>query len=277
MDQLSQIINNFSIQAGVFYTGKLCGLSSFEQPAIEGHIHILKSGQLKITGLNQEDIELNEPSIVFFPRPKSHRLVASESDQAEVICATVQYGVGNVNPVAQALPNVLVLPLSEATQLLNNLDWILSEAFDQRLGSQSVLNRLMEIFIVSLLRHLIEHNKIEQGMLAGMAHKQLNKVLNALHCQPEVNWTIESMADIALMSRAKFAPLFKEVIGQTPLEYLTQWRVSMAQKRLLDGKSVAIVANEVGYESPSTLSRAFMKTCKLSPKAWLKATMANDE
>lgn len=114
MDQLSQIINTFSIQAGVFYTGKLCGLSSFENEAIEGHIHILKSGRLSISGTEKPEFTITEPSVIFFPRPKSHKLLAKESDEAEVICATVQYGIGQVNPVAQALPDLLVLPLSQA-------------------------------------------------------------------------------------------------------------------------------------------------------------------
>ena len=270
MDQLSQIINRFSIQAGVFYTGKLCGLSSFEEHSIEGHIHILKSGRLKISSQNDRDITLSEPSIVFFPRHKSHKLTATESDNAEVICATVQYGIGNINPVAMALPDIIVIPFTEAKDLSSNLEWILSEALGQKLGKQTILNRLMEIFIISMLRYLIEKEKIEQGILAGMAHPRLNKVLEAIHSSPDHNWTIERLADIAMMSRAKFSPLFKQVIGSTPNDYLTHWRVCLAQQLLLQGKNIGVVANEVGYESPSTLSRAFIKICQLSPSAWLK-------
>jgi len=270
MDQLSQIISTFSIQAGVFYTGKLCGLSSFESEAIEGHIHILKSGRLSISGIGQQELTITEPSIIFFPRPKSHRLLANESDQAQVTCATVQYGVGQVSPVAQALPEVLVLPLSQAPQLMTNLDWILNEALQQQQGGQAIMNRLMEIFIVAMLRFLIEENKIEQGMLAGMAHAQLAKVLTALHTSPALNWSLDEMAELALMSRAKFSPLFKSVIGQTPNDYLTSWRVGLAQQLLLDDKPVGLVAHSVGYDSPSTLSRAFQKHCQMSPKAWLK-------
>lgn len=270
MDQLSQIISTFSIQAGVFYTGKLCGLSSFENEAIEGHIHILKSGRLSISGIGQQDLMITEPSIVFFPRPKSHRLLANESDQAQVICATVQYGIGQVSPVAQALPELLVLPLNQAPQLMRNLDWILDEALQQQQGGQAIMNRLMEIFIVAMLRFLIVENKVEQGMLAGMAHLQLAKVLTSLHATPEHAWSLDEMAELALMSRAKFSALFKKVIGKTPNDYLTSWRVGVAQQLLLDEKPVGLVAHSVGYDSPSTLSRAFQKHCQMSPKAWLK-------
>ncbi|WP_286261729.1 AraC family transcriptional regulator [Thalassotalea atypica] len=270
MDQLSQIISKFSIQAGVFYTGKLCGLSSFEQNAIEGHIHVLKSGRLKVTGLSIGDRVLTEPSIIFIPRPQSHRLMAGADDDAELVCATLQYGIGNINPVTQALPDVLVLPLARAPQLLQNLNWVLSESTSAKQGHQAIMDRLMEVFIVSMLRHLIEQNKMQKGLLAGMAHGQLSKVLQAIQEEPGHSWTLDEMADIALMSRAKFAALFKNVIDKTPNDYLTDWRVSVAQKLLLDGKPVSLVAQSVGYDSPSTLSRAFQKKCQLSPKAWLK-------
>ena len=78
------------------------------------------------------------------------------------------------------------------------------------------------------------------------------------------------MAEIALMSRSKFAEVFKEVIGQTPNDYLLEWRVSVAQSLLLKGKSVSLVANSVGYETASALSRVFRKKLELSPKEWLE-------
>lgn len=270
MDHLSQIINRFTLQAGVFYTGKLCGISSFnEDDAQEGHIHLLRSGSLSVLGLNKEKIVLNKPSIIFLPRPLKHGIQAREVDNAELICATLRYDNNSSNVLADTLPDLLILPLEQSPFLQTNIDWIIQEAAEDLEGRQAVMNRLMEIFIINMIRSLLDKGELAQGMLAGLMHEQLKNVLQAIHNAPENNWTLETMAEEAAMSRSKFADLFKKIIGQTPNEYLVNWRVGVAQALLKQGKSVGIVANNVGYETSSALARVFRKTCGMSPKEWL--------
>ena len=93
--------------------------------------------------------------------------------------------------------------------------------------------------------------------------------MSALHKNPEAPWTVESMAETALMSRSKFAALFKETVGQSPNDYLTDLRLAIAQGLLKLDKPVNIVANQVGYEHGSALARIFRKKIGLSPKEWL--------
>jgi len=271
MDHLSHIIDRFSLQAGVFYTGKLCGLSHFnEGAALEGHIHLLRSGTLSIIGLDKATIVLDKPSIIFLPRPVKHGLQARDTDNAELICATVTYGSNSSNLLAEALPDLLILPLAESPFLQTNIDWIIAEAGQEQQGRQAVMNRLMEIFIINMMRSLITKGDIAQGMLAGLMHPQLKNVLQQLHNQPEEHWSLEKMAGLALMSRSKFAEVFKGVIGQTPNDYLVSWRVGVAQSLLKQGKNVSIVANSVGYETASALARVFRKQTNMSPKEWLE-------
>ena len=270
MDHLSCIINRFTLQAGVFYTGKLCGLSNFnENEAIEGHIHLLRSGTLSIIGLDKQTIILNKPSIIFIPRPIKHSIKAREIDEAELICATVTYGTNSTNLLANALPDLLILPLEQSPFLQTNIDWIINEAGENYQGRQAVMNRLMEIFIINMMRSLINTGELAKGMLAGLMHPQLKNVLQALHIEPDKNWNLENMAEIAAMSRSKFAEVFKSVVNQTPNEYLLNWRIGIAQSLLKQGKSVGIVANSVGYETASALARVFRKNCGMSPKEWL--------
>lgn len=271
MDHLSQIIDRFTLQAGVFYTGKLCGLSNFnDNDALEGHIHLLRSGTLSIVGLNKQKIVLDKPSLIFLPRPLKHGLQAREVDNAELICATLSYGSSTSSLLADTLPDLLILPLEQSPFLQTNIDWIIQEAGEEeQQGRQAVMNRLMEIFIINMIRSLLNKGELAQGMLSGLMHPQLKKVLQKLHNAPEESWTLEIMAENAAMSRSKFAEEFKKVIGQTPNEYLVNWRVGVAQTLLKQGKSVSIVANSVGYETASALARVFRKTCGLSPKEWL--------
>jgi AraC-like DNA-binding protein len=106
-------------------------------------------------------------------------------------------------------------------------------------------------------------------MLAGLSHPQLSKVLIKIHEKPEENWNLDSLSNLAAMSRSKFAELFKEVVGQPPGDYITDWRLFVAQGLLKENKSVGLVANEVGYENGSALARVFRKKTGLSPKEWL--------
>ncbi len=102
-------------------------------------------------------------------------------------------------------------------------------------------------------------------MLAGLSHPQLVKVMNAIHEQPQENWSLEKLADIAVMSRSKFAELFRSIVGQPPGDYISDWRVAVAQGLLKKNKPVGWVANEVGYENGSALARVFRKKTGLSP------------
>jgi len=269
MDNFSQIIDNFTLQAGVFYTGKLCGISNFDNSS-EGHIHLLQSGTLSITALNKQITVLNKPSLIFIPRPTKHSLQAKDVDNAELICATLNYGSNTSNVLADTLPDLLILPLEGSPFLQTNIDWMIDEANDEsKQGRQAVMNRLMEIFIINMVRSLLDKGELTQGMLAGLMDPQLNKVLQAIHNKPEESWTLEIMSEIACMSRSKFAEMFRKTIGKTPNDYLANWRIGVAQTLLKQGKSVSIVANSVGYETASALARVFRKKCGLSPKEWL--------
>ncbi|PVZ72376.1 AraC family transcriptional regulator [Pelagibaculum spongiae] len=269
-DQLSQVLSRFSVTAGVFYSGNLCGFSSFESPNEQvGHIHLLKKGRLEIQYPGGKKEILDKPSLVFYPKPIKHRIIASEADQTEVVCATVSYGAGPSNPLAQALPEMICQPLTANPRLSNTVIWLFEEAFSDQSGKQVVMNKLCEILIVQLLRQVIEKGESNGGMLAGLADPQLNKALQLIHQQPQKNWLLQDLATAAAMSRSKFAEQFKLVIGQTVGEYQTSWRLSIAKGLLKQGYSVGWVANEVGYENASALARVFRKQLGVSPKQWL--------
>lgn len=277
MDKLSEVLNNFSISAGVFYTGNLCGLSSFNPDGSEeGHLHLLQSGKLNVIDHNGNKTHISEPSVLFFPRPAQHRLMAEEEDNAQVVCATVKYGTGSKNPLANALPSLLTIKLAEAKPLCVATDLLFQEAFEDNNGRLAMMDRLTEVFIIHLLRYAMKSGIVEAGMLSGLAHPQLSKAIVAMHDAPEKNWPLETLAELSAMSRSKFAELFKEQVGQPPGDYLLEWRVALAQNYLKKGKPVGWVANQVGYENASALARVFRKKTGQSPKQWLTAISDTD-
>jgi AraC-like DNA-binding protein len=271
MDNLSAVLNRFSISAGVFYSGNLCGIAAFGDPSSRaGHLHLLKSGTLKLVQENGAIEILNEPTLIFLPRSERHRLMATESDQADIVCASIEYGTGTNNPLANTLPSIVILPLAELGKLHTTVLWLFEEAHDGANGRHAMMDRLCELLVIQLLRFVTDRGLVRTGMLAGMAHPQLAKCITAMHANPERSWQLEELADMAGMSRSVFAATFRDIVGQPPGDYLIAWRVGVAQGLLKKGRAVNLVANDVGYENASALGKVFRKKVGLSPMEWLR-------
>ncbi|MEM9101364.1 MAG: AraC family transcriptional regulator [Pseudomonadota bacterium] len=280
MDKLSSVLNAFSLNADVFYSGNLCGTQIFHaEDHAYGHLHLLRSGRLEVKGNDGFEKILETPSVLFFPNSFRHQLFADEHQGVDLVCAKIQYQETHVNPLIKALPVFLYYEMEHCGLLGETAIWIFKEAFEEKNGKQFIVNRLCDVFLINILRQVLEEGLIKEGMMAGLAHPQMTKVLVKIHQHPEINWTLSSMADVCAMSRSKFAEVFKMVIGNTPLDYLTDWRISVAQKWILKGQGMDWVANQVGYENGSALARVFRKKMGLSPKEWLAEyqTMTNFE
>ena len=99
-----------------------------------------------------------------------------------------------------------------------------------------------------------------------------------MHTEPAANWTLDLLAKQAGMSRSAFAARFKAVVGQTPLDYLTRWRIYRASRHIQrSGAYVAAVAREAGYDSVAAFNRAFKRETGLTPGSFRKAAKAGAE
>jgi AraC-like DNA-binding protein len=270
MDRLSILLKHFNPHATTFHQGAFCGVTDIYGQGGFGHAHLLRTGRLSFRDKHNQVIELAEPSLILVVRPQQHQLVATEVDAAELVCATLHFDGGASNPLTLALPDYIVQPLSELPGLSGSLDWLFAEAFGEECGRDVVLNRLFELMLIQLLRHLIATRSITSGMMAGLANPRLARSLTSMHSEPQRNWSVADLATLASMSRASFAAHFRKVVGVTPADYLTNWRISLAQKRLREGRPIALVAAEVGYESPSALARTFRRKVGSSPSEWVQ-------
>jgi AraC-like DNA-binding protein len=270
-DQLSELLKGFNVRAGVFYNGSLCGIVSFaEHGEPDGHLHLLRGGRLQLRLADGSSVEVRAPSLICFPRGVRHHFFVEDGAEADLTCASLRFHGGSGNPIAQAMPELLVLPVAELAQASALLEWLFAEAHQPGEGRAATLDRLFELLMIQILRHLLANRKIQGGMLAGMADIRLARVLEAVHGGPEQPWTIEALAAVAGMSRARFAEHFRAVIGATPLDYLTRWRLMLAQQLLQAGQPVKLVAGKVGYESASALARTFRRKLGCTPAEWLR-------
>lgn len=285
-DRLSGILERFRVRAHLHHSGEMCGLSHFDACEGHGYLHVLRRGHLEVTHPGARDVpqsmRFDEPTLLLYPRPFTHRFHNPPVSGADFTCARLSFDEGTVNPLALALPPLIALPLARVPGLNAALELLFAETDRVRCGQRLLADRLFEVVVIQLLRWLLDHPEeagVRPGLITGLSDVRLARVLTAMHDNPGEQWTLERMARCAGMSRTAFANTFREVVGQTPLDYLSHWRMALAQSRLREGRPVKILAQELGYANPSALSRAFAARTGMSPRDWLNKTqqMMNTE
>ena len=268
MDPLAPFFERFSLSARMFYSGQLCGISpKLDEQA--GYLHVLRKGTLTVTHPNVRQLILDTPSILFFPRPHLHRVDGSEEEGADLVCATVEFGVGMLNPLIASFPEPFVVPLDALPELAPALDLLFSEAASDLPGRQTAVDRLFEYVLVLLIRSAINSHLVDSGVLLGLADERLGKAIEGMHKHPETAWSLEQLAQCAGMSRARFAAHFRKIVGMTPFDYLTDWRLGVAQTMLRKRNSLKLIASAVGYANATALTRVFTQRVGMSPSEWL--------
>jgi AraC-like DNA-binding protein len=252
----------------MFYSGQQCGISpNLDEPT--GYLHVLRKGTLTVIRPNARPLVIDTPSILFFPRPQQHRVHGPEAEGADLVCATVQFGVGMLNPLTASLPEPFIVPLNALPELAPALELLFSEAKSQSSGRQTALDRLFEYVLVLLMRSALKEHLLDSGVLLGLADERLGKAIEVMHKHPEAPWSLEELAQRAGMSRARFAAHFRQVVGMTPFDYLTDWRLGVAQTMLRKGRSLKLIASAVGYTNATALTRVFTRRLGMSPSEWL--------
>ena len=268
MDQLAPLLRQITLSAHSFFSVELCQLVSFYQTA--GHVHILKSGKISMTVRNGPPAVIDQPSVIFFPRACEHRFIPLEGEDNQLLCAYIDLGAQIGSPLALSLPEVMVLPMEVMSPIKPTLEMLFNEAFTEAFGRQAAIDRLIEYFLIQILRHVIATGHLQSGIFAALSDARLKHAVGAMHDKPGHPWTLDELADIAGMSRARFAVNFRETVGTTPLDYLTDWRISIAQNLLKQGQPIKTVAAAVGYQSQAALSRVFARRVGIAPAQWLK-------
>lgn len=270
MDSLSELLQDLDLNAEVFFSGSLCGLQAFDAQEKAGQLHFLKSGTMVFTTDQGHRVVLNRASVIFLPEGGNHHIQVEDSHEAELVCASIKFQPHQKAALVDNLPKFLFIDVEEDPEVSRTAKLIFNEAFTEKQGRQLVINRLCDVFMVQILRHVMVRGTLELSLLAGSAHPSLAPLIKSLQERPEDDWTVEGMAERVAMSRSKFAALFKETLGKAPMDYVTDLRLAMAKGLLQKNRPVGLVANDVGYDNASSLARVFKKRLGKTPKQWLK-------
>ncbi len=175
----------------------------------------------------------------------------------------------NSGPLTDLLPPFILVgnDRAQTLPLHQTLQLFAAEAAQCSLGASLVLKRLADIFLLQIIREHIASSTCRQtGWLRALSDPPIGAALRSMHEKIEQPWTVAELASAAGMSRSAFALRFKQIVGETPLEYLTRWRIYKAGLLLRDGdKKLTEVANAVGYDSDGSFNKTFKRIAGLTP------------
>lgn len=270
MDKLSTLLGRLAFNARVFFNGDFCNSNNFVEDGMVGHLHLVRRGPVVFTHGQGETVRVEAPAMVFYPRGMSHRLEIPGGATASLVCAFISFADGCANPLARVLPDCMVIGLEEMAPMRHTLELLFAEAEQSRQGSDVILDRLCDVLLIQVIRHEFGNGRLDAGVLAGLADRQLAPVLEALHTRPHEPWQLQTLSKLAGMSRASFTEHFRATIGTPPIEYLARWRIALACTLLRKGLPVKVVSGQAGYGSPPAFTRAFTERLGVSPRQWLR-------
>jgi AraC-like DNA-binding protein len=197
-----------------------------------------------------------------------------------IVCGSLSFNHASLKPITQLLPGFILIKADQAHALAlhDTMQALASEMAEQAPGSEVVATRLAEVLFIQALRAHIASGvkRRNKGWLRAIFDAQIGAALSAVHQSVHAPWTVESLAEKAGMSRSAFAARFRELLGQTPLEYVTEWRMQKAIELLAQrDRKLIDVARSVGYESDAAFSKAFKRVVGASPGAYLKRGLAD--
>jgi len=195
-----------------------------------------------------------------------------------IISGWFRFGQVSLTPLKRLLPELIMIRADQAQSLAlrETLRLLASEMAEPAPGSEVVVNRLADILFIQCVRAHIASNSetCKSGWLRAIFDPRIGAALKAMHEKVENPWTVGTLGAAAGMSRSAFAVRFKELMGETPLEYLTNWRMYKATGLLRDDhRKLFEVAKSVGYDSDAAFSKTFKRVLGVAPGAYRRNTI----
>ena len=255
-----------------------------------GGSHVMSSNQEPRTSDIQSIpidflLESSKNGVTFMP-------FGGRGENSRIVCGYLQCDQ-KFNPLVGSLPTVLwlrlgqhkksplitnkgqfqpwnIVPVEMGQWLETTLQHTLQEISHGGAGNNAMLARLTEIMFVEVLRRYMQQLPADfEGWLAGVRDRSVGQVLQLMHAEPSRAWTVEDLASAAAVSRSTLAQRFTSLIGETPMQYLTGWRMQLA-KFLLRQSDLTIteIASRTGYTSDVAFNHAFRRYVGQPPVMW---------
>lgn len=301
VDPLGEALHHLHM-SGVFYTRSECTAPwALALPAFPDCLmfHVVTSGQCWLEVEGVDPCLLQPGGLALIPHGAGHQLSSNPGEPAEklfdlpriqvseryeilrfgqggaatsLICGTVKFDHPAAHQLIRLLPGVIKIEPYHSPQM----EWMQStlrlmaiEAKNMQPGGETIITRLADILVIQAIRSwLAEDPRAHSGWLGALRDKQIGYAMLCVQRDPARQWTVGSLANEVGMSRSAFAARFKKCVGESPVQYITQWRMNMALT-ILREENVALgeLANRMGYQSEAAFSRTFKRIIGISPGA----------
>ncbi len=275
---LETVLGAYRMRVEITADVRYCGTWYDQEPATRyGQFHLLTEGECWVSGAALDaPVQLRSGDLIVFPAGVRHLLSSGpdahlpddvERDDTAMLCGELEFITGTSNPIFSALPAYFVVRSDDSSAGFRQLASMLTETSrDRRWGRQLVQNKLADSLFTMAVCEYVRRAEHPRGLLAALTDARLSRALAAVHERPGEDWTIQSMAQRANMSRTAFAELFTATVGLPPIQYLAHWRATEARRLLKNRRfSVAAVAEMLGYRSEAAFRRFFKRVEGVGP------------
>ena len=206
-----------------------------------------------------------------FRRTRVFNFEGGENPPVSVIVGCFNFELPESKLLIKHLAPVISLRASDQSAspwFQSTLHFIAAETSADLPGAPAIVDRLAEVLFIQAMRACIQatYPPGNPNWLRALSDKQIGEALKLMHAEPSRTWTVVELARSVAMSRSAFAERFKELVGETPLDHLTQWRMVRAAGIMLSAKTkrFAEIASAVGYDSESSFGKAFRRVMGVS-------------
>lgn len=253
-------------------------------------VHVVVEGRVALWLDDESAVELGPGDVALVSGGRGHRLAhragarcrtleafaldtegtAADGARVDFVCGAYRFDGDAGRLLVESLPPLLVVRPGPGDRLRLATDLLSWELADPTAGQQTAVDRLLDVLLVHLLRESFGREcELAPRWYAAADDPRVAAPLRALHERPEHPWTVTELASVAGLSRAAFARAFTDLLGRTPMGYLTDLRMSLARDRLRDpSASLGRVAREVGYADPYSFAAAFKREHGVPPGRW---------
>lgn len=300
-DALSQILDVLKLKGSIYFHTDFHRPWGIKVPASSKVIrfHMAMRGEcwFRIDGV-ETPIFMSTNDLIVIPHGVSHEIVDNENGNAiaiddlvnttgslengtlrsgdgrdsrpcQLICGHFEFEEGASHPLLSALPEYMHFKNTQDVHshwFETAMRFMSSEILSSQAGTDAIVHRLAEIIFIHAIRNYVGERGDDAGFIAAVLDANLARCLSKIHSEPAQKWTVASLASTAGMSRTIFAERFKSLIGMTPMEYVTRWRMQQARRQLIKSDmTLSDIVIESGYGSEAAFTRAFKRYFDLTP------------
>lgn len=293
LDVLTDVWETLRLRGSIFFRSALAAPWGIALPQ-QGvpRFHICLSGNFFVGSDGSDAIEVKAGQIALIPRGGAHWIADQENSKLtdstiageacelgtplfqhgdltnEIMCGLVQFDLQLPHPIFSSLPEIVLFDwLEKDGRVWTTAQLLQSEMDRSNRRTGPIVDRLTEILLYQLLEEYRERLGEITGFVGALGDRRVHKALQLIHNEIDTDWTLTSLGERVGMSRTTLVRQFQEVVGEPPMTYLTNWRLTKAHN-LVRHTALPLedIAAMVGFASARTLNKAFKRCFSVTPK-----------